>query len=351
MLATDLVNPAELTGFIRGLTFPNEDLLARFLPNRERPSIEYAFNRSDRVRRRAAQFRPFDTESPVGARPGFARVRGRIPPISKKMVLMEEENLLADALRRQQTLTPEMEDAIYNDAKNLTRDILDRIEYARGQVLTTGKVTFTNDLGFEVSEIDYGIPGGNFVTTPGAAWSNTGASVPITDMQGWITNTYMPANANKKPAIGLTDTATLLNLTLNAQIRSFVVVAGAVGATLPVLTGAQVSAVLASQGLPPLVAVDEVVNIVGVGDTRVIPAGRVVFLPQPSDTFGETTFGPTAEAIELARSNFLPSASAPGLTGMNMRTFDPVHVWTKVSGLAIPVLKDPNSVMVADVSI
>lgn len=351
MLATELINPAELTGFVRGLTFPNQDVLARFLPNRERPDIEYAFNRTDRVRRKAAQFRPFDVESPIGDRPGVARVRGRIPPISKKMVLGEEEALLAEALRRQAALTPEMEDEIYNDARNLTRDILDRIEFARGQVLSTGKVTFTNDIGFEVAEIDYGIPGGNFVTTPGAAWSDLVNSVPITDMRGWITNTYMPANANKRPVIGLTDTTTLINLQLNAQVKNFIPSANFAGQVMPILTDAQVQAVLAAQNLPPIVAIDELVNIDGVGDTLVLPAGRVIFLPAPSDVFGETTFGPTAEALYLARSNFLPAASAPGLTAENMITFDPQHIWTKVAALAVPVLKDGNSVMVADVSI
>lgn len=351
MLTTELVNPAELTGFVRGLTFPNNSELARFLPAQERNAIEYAFNRTDRVRRKAAQYRPFDVESPIGERPGIAKVTGRVPPISKKMVMGEEEQLLFDALQRDAAITQEMEDAIYNDAENLTNDILDRVEFARGQVLSTGKVTFTNDLGFEVAQIDYGIPAGNFVTTPGAAWSDTTNAVPVTDMRGWITGTYMPANGNRRPAIGLTSSTTLTNLSLNAQMKTFLATP-VVGATLPILTDDQAQAVLRTQGLPPLIAIDEVVNIPGVGDTRVIPEGRVIFLPAPSvDNFGETFYGPTVEAMNLARAGFLSRRTAPGLTATNLITYDPEHIWTKVAGLVIPVLKDPNAVMVADISI
>lgn len=349
MLVTNLVNPATLTGFVRDLTFPNVNMLERFLPRRERPDIFYQFNRSDQTRRKAAQFRPFDVESPIGERPGVARVSGRIPPISKKMVLGEEETLLRDAVFRQQVLTAEMEEAIYDDAENLSSDIADRLEFARGQVLSTGVVTFTSDLGFEVAEIDYGIPGSNFVTTPGAAWSDTTTSVPVTDMRGWIEGVYMPANSNRRPVVGLTSSTVLTNLALNAQMKNFLALP-VVGSTLPILTPEQSQTVLRSQGLPPLIACDEVVNIVGVGETRVIPEGRVVFLPAPGDRFGETTFGPTVEALNLARAGFLSPGSAPGMTATNMITYDPEHTWTKVAALAIPVLKDPNAVMVADVS-
>jgi hypothetical protein len=161
----------------------------------------------------------------------------------------------------------------------------------------------------------------------------------------------MPANSNRRPAVGLVSSTTMLALTLNAQVRSFIVVAGAVGATLAILTDQQIQGVLSARNLPPLIVVDEVVNLEGAGETRVLPEGTVVFLPAPSERFGETTFGPTVEAINLARAGFLPVASAPGLTGTNLITFDPEHTWTKVSGLVVPVLKDPNAVMVADITI
>lgn len=353
MLVTDQIDPQELTGFVRELQFPNVNMLARFLPDQQRNALEYEFNRTDKERRRAAQFRPFDVESPIGDRPGMARVRGKVPPISKKMVLGEEEQLLLDAVRRQTRISPEMVDQVFNDARNLTSDIRDRIEFARGQVLSTGKVTFTNDLGIPSAEIDYAIPSANFVTPSGTDWTlaNAATAVPITDMDGWIRTVYMPANGNARPAVGITSSTVMRALAVNAQIRSFIVIAGAVGATLAILTDDQVQTVLRAQGLPPLIVCDEVVNLVGAGTTRVIPEGTVVFLPAPSvDNFGETFFGPTVEALNLARAGYLPVASAPGLAGTQMITFDPEHQWTKVNGLVIPVLKDPAAVMVADVA-
>lgn len=351
MLATDLVNPGVLTGFIRELQFPDVGLLERFLPNQELLAIEYEFVRTDAVRRKAAQYRPFDVPSPIGARPGLAKVRGSVPPISKKMVLGEEEQLLVDALKRQQILTPEMEATIYNDAQNLTGDIQARVEYARSQVLTTGKVTFTNDLGFVAGEIDYGIPNTNFVTTTsGGPWSNPTTGKPISDMMAWRL-IYRAANGNRNPAVGLINSNTLANLTLSDEVKAFIVIAGVVGSTLAVITEAQVAAVIGSKNLPPLVVIDEVIDVEGIGEVKVIPDDKLVYLPAPStDRFGYTHLGPTVESINLARGGFLSVATAPGLTATNMRTFDPEHIWTKVAGLVVPVLKDPNAVMVADLT-
>ncbi len=351
MLVTDLIDPQELTGFVRELQFPEVAALAAFLPNVQHNATEYAFDRTDRTRRQMAQFRPFDVESPIGARPGMARVRGKVPPISKKMVLMEEEQLLLDALQREMKLSAEMEAEIYNDARNLASDVAARVEYARAQVLLTGKVTFTNDLGFVGAEIDYAVPNANFVAPLGAAWSDHTSGKPVTDTLGWIRDVYMPANANRRPAAMVMNSATALDLQLNAEVRSFLTVTGTTGVALPLLTPEQARAVFASQGLPPVVVIDETVNVPGVGDVSIIPDDTVVFPGAPStDNFGETFYGTTVEALNLARGGFLSVNTLPGLTGTQMPTYDPEHLWTKVAGLVIPVLKDPNALMVADVS-
>ena len=68
-------------------------------------------------------------------------------------------------------------------------------------------------------------------------------------------------------------------------------------------------------------------------------------------SLGETVWGITAEALELAGLDNpeLTYQPLPGLVGAVMKTFDPVHTWTKVGGVVMPVIYDPRKLLVADV--
>lgn len=347
MLVTDLVNPQELTGFVRGLAFA-DFTLDRFLPNRQRPAIDYAFTRTDRVRQDMASYRGWDTESPIGKRPGFDRIRGEIPPLSKKNVLGEEQRLLLEQLRNGGTVdrtSNALVEATFADAALLTESVQARIEYARGQVLSTGKVTFTNDAGFIAAEVDYELLAGHIVTA-GVLWSTVATADPINDLRGWVT-TYKSNNGGRAPGVILISDTILGYLLLNTKIREL----ASVGGTIPsLLTPGTIGALFQAHGLPPFEVYDTQVSIAG-SDTRVTPVNKALLLPaNPDEAFGETTFGVTAEALELAGAQSIAPADAPGLVGVNMRTFDPVQTWTKVAGVALPVLKDPNRVMVATVA-
>ncbi len=104
--------------------------------------------------------------------------------------------------------------------------------------------------------------------------------------------------------------------------------------------------------LPPITIYDTRVEVGGT-DTRVISQDKVIFGP-PEDraSLGETVWGGiTAEALELAglSNPELTYEQLPGLVGVVMRTFDPVHTWTKVGGVVMPVIYDPRKLLVADV--
>lgn len=346
-LVTNVIDPAELTAFVRELDFA-EFTLNQFLPDQVRPTVEWAFDRRDQRREDMASYRAFDVEAEIGSRPSMERIRGAIPPLSRKLLLGEEQRLRLNQLANgggQTGPSAEMINAAFDDAAFATESILSRIEYARGQVLSTGKVTFTNDEGFVAAEIDYGIPGAHF-TSVSTAWATSGSATPIADMRAKVDD-YMTRNKGRRPAVALTSSTAISNALLTAEARAY----AGVGGTIPsILTPAQLRDIFVAHDLPPLVAYDTQVSIGGV-DTRVIPVDKVIFLPQAnSQRFGETTFGVTAESLDLVGAGYLNVDTAPGLTGVVLKSDDPVQHWTKVSGIAVPVLKDNKAITVLDVA-
>ena len=334
MIINDIVPAQELTGFIREIDPALYGFdLDRFLPNQYREQVEYAFNRSDRTRADVASYRAFDVEAEIAKRPGFARVRGQIPPMSRKIPLGEELRLQLEALRGYDAGIAQQ---VYDDAALIVEGMLARIELARGAALTTGAVPFTVDAGFSSNvTVNYGTP--TALTAPGISWSTSATAIPVSNLMTMHTD-YKAANGGMPAAYVLTSTE-VINAVLSAtSTKSWFAMNGV---TPELITLDAVNTLLGRFGVPPLVANDTLVSVNGVA-TRVIPRTQVTFLPQPNvATFGETTFGITAEALELLSSNAFESvAAAPGLVGLNMKTFDPVSVWTKVAGLVLPVIKD-----------
>jgi hypothetical protein len=346
-LVTDIVPPAELVGFIRELDPTAYGFtLNQFLPDQQREEIEYAFERSDRTRQVIAEYRAFDVEAPIAKRPGFTRVRGEIPPLSLKIQIGEELRLRLNAMRNNGD-TAQIAERIFSDAELLTEAALARIELARGEALFKATVTFNVDSGFlSTMKVNYGTA--TTITAPGTLWSTVATATPLKDL-GVMVNDYRAANNGRPPALALTSDKVLKLILQAAEVKSF---AGASGfGILPsIVTQTQLSQILDSLGLPQIRTYDTMVNINGTS-TRVTPLNDLALLPGVDvNRFGETTFGVTAEALDLVSSGFLTAPTAPGLVGVVEKNFDPVATWTKVAGLPLPVIKDPKLVASVTVS-
>lgn len=341
MLIYDLVDVAELTGFVRDLDFP-DFALDGVLPNEEVPDIAYRLRRAT-IERRAATYRAWDTESPIARRGPLSTIEGEIPPLSEKIRLGEYDRLRNAAERGDSGATDEIVQTIFDDAQMRTWAVQARIEIARGDVLTDGTFTLTNENGLSMT-IDYGVPGTHLVT-PATVWSDTTNAVPLTNLRTWVA-LWRTDNGGQNPGVILASSAVITNLLLNAQIKSMLVNNGITPAfaTLP-----QVNQVLNAHGLPPIVQFDEqIVDSTGATVT-VIPADRVVILPANPTDLGWTFYGTTAEALELVSEGRLVRSDAPGIVAVVQKDFDPVGIWTKAAGVALPVLRDPNKLLVADV--
>jgi hypothetical protein len=341
-LNADYITPVELTGYARralaDLTV-NQFRLAQWLPNNNIDDLEYRFTRGGDGLTEAATFRAYDAESPVGSRPGVTRVTGELPPISKKIRLGEYDRL------RQRRADPAIRDAILDDTIRMSRAVAARLELARGEALSTGKLIL--DENNVIATVDYGRTAGHTVTA-GASWATTSTDI-LADLLSWR-DTYVDTNGSD-PGVILTSRTVLGYMVRNSGIAEL---AATLAGTPSVVSETALQATLNAYGLPPVQTYDAKVTIEGV-TTRVIPADKLLFLPAPgnandpaSSELGATLLGTTAESMEPGYG-IADEAEQPGIVAGAYTTQDPVAVWTKAAAIGLPVLANPDLTFAADV--
>lgn len=345
MLIDDYIEPAVLTGFVREVPTPYQLILNRFLPDRQINDFEAAIEQVTRTNR-AAQFRAWDTETPVGQRDAFQRSKVKLPPLGIKTPIGEYERLMLERIRTGGDNRDGYIEAIYADAEINTKSVYNRMELARGDVLVDGKFTLTGENGLTL-EADFGVPAGNLVTA-GTVWSDAANSTPLQNLKTWV-DSYIDLNG-ERPGRILTSTRVVNNLLLNAEIRALFFQGGAPVGTPNLITPQQLNTVLQAYGLPPIETYDTKIEVDG-ANTRVIPDDRLIMLPSDASALGFTAWGITAEALELAggQNPGLLFNQLPGLIGVVMKEGDPVRIWTKVGAVGMPLITNPRLLMVADV--
>ena len=96
VLWTDIVNPAELTGYARASLNDYEarqGSLARWLPNREVQDVVARFVAGGAGLVEEARYRAYDAEPEVGRTPGRKRVTIELPAVSQEIPVTEYQQL------------------------------------------------------------------------------------------------------------------------------------------------------------------------------------------------------------------------------------------------------------------
>jgi hypothetical protein len=338
------VTPDALTTFVREVPTPADQVLDRLLPNRyfNKNTIDFSeFTRTNRT----ARFRAYDGRLHVSERDTYSIKQVKLPPLSSSLNMGELERLNLEMARIGGTDLTAIVNAVYDDATILTREILARMEQARGDVLTDGKFTLAGEGGL-VMEADFGVPAGNLVA-PGTLWSNVGAATIIANITTWV-DAYVALNGFAPG--GMVISRTVLGYMLqNAELRSL---AASLSGTPSLVTRQTVDAALNAYGLPPILFVyDSVVDVDGVS-TRVIPADRVLFVPPNVEDLGYTAWGVSATALELVNSSHvdLSFSQAAGIVGVVIKEGPPFREFTFVDAVGMPVLANPKLLMIADVA-
>lgn len=338
----DLVDGATLTGFTREVPSPANYVLNQILPDVYINDIEATINRVTKTNR-AAKFRSWDAETPIGKRPTGSQDRVALPPVGQKTVIGEFERLRLEALRLGGNANAALADAVYDDAAINTGSVLARVELARGDLLEDGVVTIDEN-GLEGLEADFGIDSSH---KPTASVSfDDEAADPIEELLGWVNDVYIP-DAGEPPAQMWTSNTVLAALLRNEAIRALA--ASLVGAP-NIVSRAQLDQVLQAFGLPVIRTYDTRIDVDGTA-TRPIAEDKLIFVPSDPRSLGMTAWGITAEALELVGDNAVSFtfSDAAGLVGVVMKDGDPVRTWTKVTGVCLPIIEDPAKFFAADV--
>ena len=341
-LVTDLIDLSDLIAWARAQTFPQLEL-GEYLPAVERETIDYRAVVGERARTQAAGFRSYDAETRIGDTPGIREQRGSLPPLGIKYPLPESENL---RLRQLAGMADEaVEAALVSRADQAVRGIRERVELAIGQALSTGVVEIPEaGMAFE---IDYGIPSDHKITA-GTLWTDGENSDPFDDLTTWL-EAYEDNTDGATPAVAITSRRVINAMLRHPKVINMVY--GAVGQGTPSqVTMQALEQTLGAHGLPPLRPYNT--RVMGPDGQRVrpIPEDRLVWLPDVSaEPLGETTYGVTAEAIELADQGVIDAQESPGIVVTTLKADDPVTVWTKSSAIALPVIANPELILTAKV--
>jgi hypothetical protein len=351
MIIDDYVLPSVLTGYVREVPIPSVLMLKQFLPDKMIGNVEAAIDVVTRTNR-AAQFRSWDAETPVGQRDSFQRSKIKLPPLGEKLPIAEQEALLLERVRSGGDNRNAYVEAIYNDAATLTGNVRRRMELARGDVLIDGKFTLTGENHLTL-EADFAVPSGNIVTA-GVLWSDHANAAPLQNMRTWR-QAYIDLNG-EPPGAMITSNTVINNLVLSGEMLSLFNRGTALHSGPDIVTPGMVQQVLSAYGLPTVTEYNTRVNVDGT-NVRVIPDNLVIFLPSNAEDLGVTAWGITAESLVLGGTdpgdspglNGLAFEDLPGLVGVVLKEGDPVQTWTKVAAVGMPLITNPRLLMVATV--
>lgn len=335
-LTDEYISAAELTGYVRAAL---EDLpenqfgLQAFLPDNLVDDIEWRAETGGGGLRRMATFRAYDAESPItGRRSELSSIRGALPPISEKRPLGEFDRL---KLRK---LDSKIVDAVTADAVEISKAIKTRIEVARGQLLSEGRVTLAeNGL---VLEADFGRAANHTQTAP-ILW-NVDGSNPIEDELAWQ-QIYRNTNG-VSPAVALTDQTVISTQMRNQAIRDMILPPGS---TQQIVTIDALNTLRGSFGLPRFEIFEAQVEGYDGQPQHILPQGRILYLPPAGSKIGETLWGVTAEALDADYE--IDSTEAPGIVVGSYSDKDPVALWTKASAISLPIAPGTNLTLSARV--
>lgn len=343
-LWTDIITPAELTGYARAALADyeaNRGTLARWLPNREVADIVVRFVAGSAGLVDVADFRAYDAEPTIGGMPGGKRVTLELPAVGRNEPVSEYNQLRA---RNANPSDDSVRETVLRATQIAVRAVADSVERVRGVVLSTGRATITNEGGFSMDD-NFGRSAAHTVTA-GTLWSTTTAD-GLGNLQAW-SDTYRDTNGQAPGALLMSTRVLRAFGGLNQNKLQLVN-----GASRPATAG-DMSAIVDGAGLPPIFTYDRNVRVAGT-TRRVLPDNVVVLLPAPVapdqwlDTeLGATYWGQTLTSTDAAYQ--LAGAEQPGLVvGAYRGDKPPMLAEVIADAIALPTLANADLSFVATV--
>lgn len=340
VLWTDVVDPAELSGYAREALADYEEsrgTLARVLPNRVVPDIQIKFRRGDSGLVDISDFRAYDARPTVGAPPEGRSVIIELPALGREFPISEYNQLRGRSNASDETVRTMIE----STAERAARSAADAIEWLRGIVLWTGKATVPGFM-----DDDFARSGTHDVLA-GTLWSDPTADA-LGMIQSW-TDIYKASNGGQEPGAFIVSTRIVRAMAKLNQFKSLLV-----NGTSRPATQAMLNSTMEDESLPPLVVYDRQVSK-NKTMLRVSPDHELLMVPplvdpsRPEDTqLGATTWGQTLSSTEADWN--IPDADQPGLVVGAYREPKPPMIAEVISdAIALPHLANANLTLNAQV--
>lgn len=271
-----------------------------------------------------------DTEAEIGTRPGFEKVLTEKLFIKRKI---NQSERLRQAIENGVPDNEALKNFVFDDAANLFESVVARANVMKGQFLSTGAVTVKEnhvDMG-----IDYGVP-----TTAKVTLTNW--ATPEADIMGDIQKMVNVAEDN-----GYVVNKALTSLKMINYMRNNTAMQTAVlgAANKRLLTKQELANLLMQEYAITIDRCDEKFRFRKADGS--LKTGRYfkedVFTLYEADangSFGTGLWGVTPEELEYRQ--FIQEENRSFVTLSMWATQDPVAVWTKASGMFVPVAPKAN---------
>ena len=330
-LWTDIIDPAELTGYARASLNDYEaskGTLARWLPNREVMDVVARFIAGGSGLVEEARYRAFDAEPEVGKAPKAKRVSIELPAVSQEIPVSEYQQL-----RERNASDEALKNAILRTTDTVVKAIADRTERTRGIVLNTGKATI--DQSNYAIDDDFG-RAANLTFTAPALWSVAATDV-LGQLQAWF-DLYVTTNGVEPGAIVMSNRALRALGSTDGMATQLLN-----GASRPA-TLADVNDTVQGAGLPAI-------HLYNRRTSRglVLPDTQVLFLPAPVEVddhegteLGATYWGQTLTASD-PDFGIVDLDEQPGIVAGVWRNQKPPMIAEVIGdSINLPVLANAN---------
>lgn len=316
-LWTEIVSPAELTGFSRvEQEATDTGVYSTIMPNLFQDDVKFTW-KVDSILSDVAEFGEFDTEAPLGKSVGREEKTVRLLPVMKKLRLSEYEQIIEPD--RVQAKADEKAAALVSFINN-------RLSRARAEALVTGKLTI-NENKLKVT-VNFARKSTHTDAAPTALWSAAGAK-PIEDLQKW--------RDMIQDETGATPDTIIMSTRIYNAIGAAFVAAG----WLDRISREGVNAVFADSDLPGFT-----IDNSRIGGQRLVADDRLI-MAVGGGVSGRTVFAPTVESQDPRYG--LAGGNRSGVIAGLYREDDPPVQWVLGKAVALPILSNPNTTLSADV--
>lgn len=340
----DLVNASEIGSYYLNLLNRPIYLGETLFPSQKKLDLELKWIKGSSGLPVVLVPSEFDTKAKVRDRKGINQVVEEMPFFRESMRIGEkdrQELLKVIAASNQAYLEPILKN-IFDDATNLVEGARAQYEAMRMQLLSTGKITVTDDSGIPMYDYDYGYNATHKeVLTSGNIWSNV-SSNPISDIQRW--QDTVEDDTGVRPSQAICSRKTFNYLMHNDSIIKAINPLG--GTTV---TETKVKEFLIQElNLQAAVYTKKYTDKTGVAK-QFYPDNNFTLIP--STDLGNSWYGTTPEEADLmaGQSNAQVQVVNTGIALTTITESHPVNVQTIASMIGLPSFETIDQTFMATV--